>query len=146
MKGFKVLLSIVVVLTLVAGISFAADMGHTATIEHPIVCRSGNQDYVSVAKTAGLVGTALSANTARQDGYILNVSTNYLKCSLTGSTTTLIEADYFILYPAGDSYNRDRMDLKRGNVLYQGPVYFYGQSAVTGGTKEVGSVSIWEWK
>jgi hypothetical protein len=144
MKSFmKVLLSVVVVLGAMASISFAATMGSTANKPCPIVSVSGTGKYTTCAAAAGTVATAVSANSSRVGGYILNVSTAYLKCSLTGATTTLIDAGYFVLYPFGTANDADRFNFVDGNgtTVYQGPVYFKGYENTLGVTYSASGVT-----
>jgi hypothetical protein len=131
MKCFKVALVVVFVFGLI-GVSFAADLGPTANKNCPIVSASGSGKYTTCAIDAGTVATAVSASKARVGGYILNVSTAYLKCSLTSATTTGIDAGYFVLYPFGTANDADRFNFNQDGVLYQGPVYFKGYASDLG--------------
>ena len=146
MKGFKVLLGVGLVL-MFSMVSFAGEPGHSANKPCPIWCDGGSQGVVAVSKASSTTAVGFSANPQRLDGELINLSTNYLRCYLgTGTTTAVLAADYFIIYPAGDTYNRDRFRLKQNDNVYRGALTFYGYSAVSAGTKEEGKISFWEWE
>ena len=138
MKMFKVLFSFIVVGFIACGAAFAASLPFGTAASN-----GGKTSSVSVTAAAGTVGTILSAG-ARVGGYVINTSTNYLHVSLTGSTTTAIEAGNFLVYPTADSYGRDRIALGQYPMVYQGPMYFTAYDS--SGTKGTGSMSAIEFK
>ena len=145
MKMFRVLLAVVFIVCMSMSIGYA--QGFSADNKPtPIFCDNGSQGVVTCANTAGTVATAFIANPARLDGYVLNASTAYLKCSLSGGTTTLIDAAYYLLYPSGDAYSRDRMWLKHESNVYRGALYFYGIEVDLSTKSGAGKTSMYEWK
>ena len=149
MKCFKTLSVLAFCLVSLAVISNTAQFGSSANKPCPIVCVTGGQAAVTAAATQATVGTALSVNYSRADGWVQNTSTFTLKCSLTDATTTAIDAAYFTILPTPDSYGRDRFMLKHNDNVYQGPLYFYGYDAAIGtgvDAKRAGTVQSVEWK
>lgn len=141
----KMLIGVVLSIATFASISYSAQIGSTANRQCPIFCATGSAATSSVAVTAGVASTACVSNAARIDGYIMNTSTNYLKCSFNSSTTTGIDNGYYLIYPAGDAYGRDRLRFKNDGVTYTGGLWYY--AVETGlSTKGAGSATFFEWK
>ena len=153
MKRFKELLAALVVVFMSVGIACAGSgQWSPGNIQSPTISTKMNGIIVSLSTSlsANTATTILNANTARVDGYILNVSTAYIEISGVSNSTTTIDAGYSLLYPAGDTYNRDRIYLSHDNRIYQGPIYGIGMEGSSGTLTTtrsgVGKIVTQEWK
>jgi hypothetical protein len=145
MKMSKMFLEVALVVGLFAGVSFAgAGQWSNENAVAPTICKSGTTSTVTVATTAGVTAVAFNANAARCAGMVLNNTTGYVYCSFTSTIAATIDGAYFLLYPTGDSYQRDRLFLNQVGVVYQGPMYFEDKDVT--GAKGYGSITYYEWK
>ena len=101
MKGFKMLVEMFLAVAL---LSMSVGAGQWNSQINSVVAGTGSAALVSCAKTSG-GSVAIVANSSRIDGYVTNVSTNYLQCNYVSTGT--ISTSYFYIYPAGDSYARE---------------------------------------
>jgi hypothetical protein len=131
MKCLKVLVSVFVVMLVGTAVCFTVFAGQIDQSLGYVVSANGSQNTVTAAASAGTVGTAVVAD-KRVGGFIQNTTTFTIRMSLTASTTTGIDAAYFIIYPAPDTYGRDKFNFIDHNTVYQGPAYFYGYDPTVG--------------
>ena len=145
----KTLLAAAVVVSVFAGLSFA--WTSDATLQR-VYSNGGTQATVSCAAAAGNIGTLTGGDLNTVGGFVINTSTwtydyvSFTTTSSTGTTYQAIAANYFLVYPAGDTYGRDRFPLNQGNTIYRGPIYFYSIDSTDLSTKRVGTMSIMKWK
>ena len=138
---FKGLLGVLVVMLVMVAAVHARNF-NAGNIPTPIFCSVGQQNVITGPATSTSVSTACITNEARLAGYVLNISTAYLKCRLTTANDT----KYFYLYAADDTYGRDRFNFNIGNNVYQGALYFSAVDTDMSTVNLTSEVSVMEWK
>ena len=129
MKMFKMLLA---VMLLAVTVSFAAGINtlSPASTQKPVIATSLTGNTVSL--TYGTTTQILYGNANVAGGYVLNVSTAYIELSSVITSTTTMDAGYFLLYPSGDTYQRDRLYLNQWPIVYQGALIGVAKEGASG--------------
>jgi aspartate 1-decarboxylase len=93
---------------------------YSNSVQAPVM--TGNSVTNKVTANSNAVAT-IPANSNRIGGYVVNLSTNAIMISLTGSTTTTIDADNVVLAAYSATSNEDTFYFRDGTVIYTGAIY-----------------------